>query len=112
MRNKAETEEWYRRLLSEQARSGLSVRAFARMCGVPAGTLSSWRYELKRREAARAARRMSAASFVPVEVIDQVEGPSGSAGYEVVLGSALVLRLPRDFDVPRVAALVKAVASC
>ena len=35
------------------------------------------------------------------------EAPS-SAGYDVVLGGALVLRMPRDFDVSRVAALVKA----
>jgi hypothetical protein len=112
MRNKAGTEERYRRLLAEQARSGLSVRAFARTSGVPAGTLSSWKHELKKREAARATKGKTADLFVPVEVIDQAEPPSGGAGYEVVLGRALVLRLPRDFDVHRVAALVKAVASC
>jgi len=111
MGNTAETEERYRRLLTEQARSGLSVRAFARTRGVPAGTLSFWKHELKKREVARASRSTSQASFVPVRIVGQAEAPC-SAGYEVVLGGAVVLRMPRDFEVSRVAALVKAVASC
>lgn len=113
-----ETERRYRQLLGEQVRSGLSVRAFAERRGVPAGTLSYWRHELKRRDVARAQpqRQASRTSFLPVKVIASEEtlaAPSAApGGYEVLLGRDCVLRLPRDFEIARVVALMKAVASC
>jgi transposase-like protein len=117
-RSKAETEKFYRGLLAEQSRSGRSLRAFAATRGIPAGTLSSWRHQLKRRDADRASRKDKAAEarFVPVVVGARVpESPrptTNPAIYEVVLGHDRVLRLPADFDDTRVAALVRVVASC
>jgi transposase-like protein len=128
-RSKAETEKFYRRLVAEQEESGLSIRAFAATHGIPPGTLSSWRHELKERDAARARRGDKATKprFVRVNVVGAGAGagpgtpepaplakPAGAraAVYEVVLGRDRVLRLPADFDEARVAALVRAVASC
>lgn len=126
-RSKAETERFYRRLLAEQRRSGLSIRAFARARGVPAGTLSFWGHELRKRDmAARRDRRKRAAKseFVPVSIVDAAgvvasamagspaESKPAGGGYEIELGSGRVLRVPADFDEGRVAALVRAVASC
>ena len=125
-RSKSETERFYRRLVAEQERSGSTARAFAEARGIPPGTLSFWRYELKRRDQARAeaAPARPAPSFLPVNVVESCPpAPAASAsvvertperaeGYEVVLGGGRVLRLPRDFDDVRVAALVRAVASC
>lgn len=128
-RTKQQTERFYRQLLAEQRRSGLSIRAFARERGVPAGTLSAWTHELKKRDAARAARQESGPEFVPVSVVG-AEGESGAppaesrklsgqwggapqrSGYEVEFGAGRVLRLPPDFDDARAVALVRAVASC
>jgi len=113
---KIETEQRYRRLLAAQAGSGLSLRAFAAEQGIPAGTLSYWKHELKRRDAARAERQRNQGrepQFLAVKVVPATEpAPSAPGAYEVVLGRDFVLRLPRDFEVARVAALVKAVASC
>lgn len=120
-RSKAATERFYRGLLAEQARSGQTVRAFARARGVPAGTLSFWRHQLKKRDAARA--EASESQFVPVHVVDAgtvadpvPRGPTRATrartSYEVVLEKGRVLRLPADFDDARVAALVRAVTSC
>ena len=118
---KEETERRYRWLLDEQARSGLSLRAFADERGIAAGTLSYWKHELKRRDGARRQhpRRRgeeSSPAFLPVKVIPAAEAfaaPSACAGgYEVLLGRDCVLRLPKDFEVARVVALMKAVASC
>lgn len=39
-RSKAETERFYREILAEPRESGLSVRAFGKARGIPAGTLS------------------------------------------------------------------------
>ncbi|HXV34793.1 MAG TPA: hypothetical protein VD769_12345 [Gaiellaceae bacterium] len=118
-RTRTETEQFYRRLLGEQARSGLSTRAFAAERGVPAGTLSFWRHELKQRDAVRTggSRKAHRSRFVPVSIIGAVAPeaapPATSRGvYEVELGRERVVRLPADFDAGRAAALVKAVASC
>lgn len=112
-RTKEETERRYRRLLAAQARSGLSLRAFARKRGIPAGTLSYWRHELKRRDAARRREDGSRARFLPVKVVSPTEAHAATmVGYEVLLGRDCVLRLPRDFEVARVAALLKAVSTC
>lgn len=120
-KSKAETERFYRRLLVDQTRSGQTVRAFAKARGVPAGTLSFWRHELKKRDAARL--QASESQFVPVRVVEaeavaqpavrepRVARPA-RATYEVVLERGRILRLPADFDDARVAALVRAVTSC
>lgn len=127
-RTKAETERFYRGLLADQQRSGQSIRAFARGRGVPAGTLSFWSHELRKRDAARRKTRRDAErrrqkkseAFLPVSVLDVVPSPgaaesasaSCAGSYEVDLGGGRLLRLPADFDGARVAALVRAVASC
>lgn len=134
-RSKAETERFYRKLVDEQKRSGLTIRAFAESRGIPAGTLSCWRHQIKKRDEAheRRKKKTSKPAFVPVSVVETAPAvlvkavapkpkssptpatspASGrSASYEVVLGRDRVLRLPADFDEARVAALVRAVASC
>jgi len=126
-RSKAETEKFYRQVVAEQEESGLSIRAFAATRGIPPGTLSCWRHELRQRDAARArgGDKATKARFVRVSVVGA--GAVSEAGtpapvakpvkatnvvYEVVLGRDRVLRLPAEFDEARVAALVRAVASC
>ena len=132
-RSKAETEQFYRQLVAEYDASGLSIRAFAWMRGIPPGTLSSWRHELKQRDAARArtGERATKSPFVQVKVVGAGAVAGAGAGaaapepeprarpasarpvvYEVVLGRDRVLRVPAEFDEARVAALVRAVASC
>lgn len=128
-RSKEETERFYRELVAEQERSGLSIRAFAAERGIPPGTLSSWGHELRRRDAARARGREEAmeAKFVRVSLVGSgAVTATGARGepeplarpasapvvYEVVLGRDRVLRLPAEFEEARVAALVRAVASC
>jgi hypothetical protein len=123
-RSKAETETFYRELIAELEQSGQTIRAFAEARRIPSGTLSSWRYKLKQRDAenAHAEEKASKPRFVPVSVVKKAPvapkpqpkaaPPSSRGDYEVVLGRDRVLRLPADFDEARVAALVRAVASC
>jgi transposase-like protein len=122
-RSKAETEKFYRELIAEQMKSGQTIRAFAEARGIPAGTLSSWRHHLKKRDAdkTRVEEKASKPAFVPVSVVKKAPAPrqqpraapmSSRGVYEVVVGRDRVLRLPADFDEARVAALVRAVTSC
>jgi len=83
-----DAEQW-RRLVAEQARSGLSLKAFAARKGVSANSLAYWKYKRI------GLGRRAPGDLVPVHVIDDL-GPSGR---ELVLelGGAR-LRIPPDFD--------------
>jgi transposase-like protein len=105
----------YRRLFAER-REGESWAAFASRVGVAPGTLSSWRHELRCRDAARERRSAEGGggpALLPVRVVAAREQgrPSASAhGYEVVLaGGRRVLRVPAGFEAAEVRALVAAV---
>lgn len=126
-RSKAETEQFYRQLVAEQEDGGLSIRAFAATRGIPPGTLSSWRHELKKRDAAQARTgdKATKSPFVQVKLVGAVgeaaapepappakPASARPAVYEVVLGRDRILRVPAEFDEARVAALVRAVTSC
>lgn len=109
---KAERERHYRELFADHQRSGLSLRAFARERGIPVGTLKYWKHELKRRDAAREQDQGNEAQFLPVKLVAPVEKTVATESYEVILREGFVFRMPRDFEVDRVAALLKAVSAC
>ena len=102
----------YRRLFAERRR-GESWAALAARGGVAPGTLAWWRYELRRREAARARSEGQGPALLPVRVLD-AETPAvpatNASVYEVVLaGGRRVLRVPAGFEPAAVCALVAAV---
>lgn len=109
----------YRRLFAER-RTGESWAALAARAGVAAGTLSWWRHELRRRDAARKRSGPEGPALLPVRVVaaETPASPSPSPdphGYEVVLaGGRRVLRVPVGFEPGAVRALVAAIegASC
>lgn len=107
----------YRRLFAER-RTGESWAALAARAGVAPGTLSWWRHELRRRDAARKRRGPEGPVLLPVRVV-AAETPAlpspAPHGYEVVLaGGRRVLRVPVGFESGAVRALVAAIegASC
>ena len=86
-RSRLGAEHW-QRLVAGQARSGLSVRAFAERHGVSPDTLTYWKY--KRRGA-----RPTRTTFAPVQVIDD----GNMRGREFVLElDGVGVRIPPDFD--------------
>ena len=72
-RDRGREAEW-RRVVREQKRSGLSVRAFCREHGVAESAFYCWRRELRRRRAEQEQRRENAGdsrpAFVPVHVAE------------------------------------------
>jgi|MudIll2142460700_1097286.scaffolds.fasta_scaffold29883_4 transposase-like protein len=96
-----------RRVLARWERSGLALSEFARRQGIAPSTLGWWRYVFR-----HAGRRgtpsppRARARFVEVK---RDEAPSASpAVLEVVLRTGQVLRVPADFDVARLRAVVTA----
>lgn len=122
-----QTEEYYRRLLGDLARSGQTQREFARRQKIPAGRLAWWRHEIARRDRVRGERAPAAApALLPVRV---VSGPPSLAEHELrsgrdreeeqpfevrLAGSGHAVRIPAAFDPERLALLVRTleVASC
>lgn len=111
----------YRRLVVQHEQSGLTIREFAKRVGIPAGTLSFWRFKLKTRERERAKSAMP--SLLPVQVKTSGEEldtartnvleRGSSPGYEVLLRCGRVVRLSGSFEVESLQALVRALeATC
>jgi hypothetical protein len=100
-----EKERHYRELLDELAASGKTLGEFAAERGIPSGTLSWWKGEVKRRAARRSGRPVPKrrkyrrkVPFVPVTVT-QDAGTGLSAGvFEVSLPGGAAVRVPPGFD--------------
>jgi transposase-like protein len=112
-------ERYWRRLLAEWQRSGLSIRAFCASQDVSEQSLYWWRRELaaRDRQAARAASvppAVAAACFVPVHVRSDQTAALPAGVVEVVLGNGRRLRAASDVSGQRLAELALALeaASC
>src|SRR5262245_7956986 len=88
--------EWFwRRMLRQWQRSGLSVRAFCEEAGLSQASFYAWRRTLAQRDT-------QAVSFVPAEVLSEPlpSLPVSEAGLELVLASGRLLRIGPTFDEP------------
>ena len=121
-RNGLITAEEARSLLDQQARSGLSLQAFARSLGIRPQRLSWWKSEFAGKHAPRARRPSpadaTAPRFLPVVVPGDSSptrrtAPSAAviaaapARYELLVGDALTLRIPQDFRDDALARIVR-----
>ena len=86
-----------RRILGELERSGLTVREFARRCGIPAGTLGYWRYIERRRGRRPVGPRRRAAKVELIE-LTPVRAQERAEAFELALGRGRVLRIPAGFE--------------
>lgn len=85
-------EAFWRRMVREQAESGLSARVWCGRCGLNQGTFCWWRRELARRDAKR-----THSAFVPVRVTE--DEPAGRHGaIEIVLAGDRRIRVSGRVD--------------
>jgi transposase-like protein len=111
--NETPAEDRYRTLFAGR-KTGESLVALGARYGVAPGTLSWWRYELRRRDRARTGSRTAVPALLPVRILDAAPTRRATS-YEIALsGGRRVIRVPEGFDPSAVGALVAAVegASC
>jgi transposase len=84
-------ERFWRTIVRQWRRSGLSVRDFCQEHGVAEPSFYAWRRTLAERDA-------SAIAFVPVKVVPERASAQASVGLELVLGGGRVLRIGPGFD--------------
>jgi len=133
-----EKERYYRELLRRQSRSGASIREVAEQEGIPSGRLRSWKSRIARLDRRRAetgrpiplrAAKASAGTkpkesaarteslslpLLPVRVVGGREGAGViEPGFEVLLRSGHVVRVPRSFETDSLGRLVQVLeAAC
>lgn len=110
-----------RRVLARWERSGLTQREFAARNGLTPTTISWWRHVFRRAaEGEQPSRSNGSARRAPgtggrdasfVEVTLPAPADSGSAGFEVVLRTGHVVRVPARFDAAALRAVVAALES-
>ena len=102
-------EQFWRRTIADQARSGLSVRAFCEREGLEPWNFHWWRQALARRDRevtpARAVRRPNVmaeppvpSAFLPVRVVQDAASIAAPTPIEIVLPAGPTVRVARGFD--------------
>ena len=93
----AKKEEYWRRIVSRQRRSGLTQAEFCRREGVAAHSCSWWKRELVKRDTTRqrVGESESNLSLVPVTLKKASVPLDALVVFEVVLTNGRVLRIPR-----------------
>ena len=91
IKRRSEREQFWRRLIREQKRSGDSIKAFCQSQGVSQPSYFAWRKKL-----ALCKRENGRAEFVPVRVVPNT--PAESSGIEIVLDRGRRVRVEPGFD--------------
>lgn len=112
------TERHYRSLLAELARSGQSVREFAREQGLSPWTLYTWRSRLglargraSRRKAAGGSGKSATGRLLEVSVA-AASPPGESQGLVLCVHGRHRLELPRDIAEADLVRILRALSSC
>ena len=100
----------WRTVIGEQARSGLTIKAFCQQRQLPKSKFYHWKAILPALDSGTPAQPKSSDTpvspgFVPVRVVPDTL-------VEVTLTNGVQLKLPLSSNVEQVARLVKAVAAC
>ena len=82
-------EQFWRQVLAQHRRSGLTVLQFCAERGLSGATFYGWQRELKKRDG-------QATAFVPVQVV--TDDACGNANVEIVLAAGRRLRVGPGFD--------------
>jgi len=103
-RRDVEKERYWRRVIGEAARSGVSIRRFCQQRKLKESQFYWWQRELKKRQDARAlgsgmrSNAGSVAGQATFALVSEDGGEVGSAGIELVLRDGRRLRISKGVD--------------
>ena len=99
-----EKERYWRRVIGEAARSGISIRRFCQQRKLKESQFYWWQRELKKRQEARAlgsgmrSKPAGVAGQATFALVSEDGGEVGSAGIELVLRDGRRLRISKGVD--------------
>ena len=103
-RRDAEKERYWRRVIGEAARSGISIRRFCQQRKLRESQFYWWQRELEKRQQARAfgsgntSKATKDAGQATFALVSEDGGEVGSAGIELVLRDGRWLRIGKGVD--------------
>lgn len=108
-------EDYWRRMVTQQPGSGLSIRAWCQQQGVTEASFYAWRRTLAQRDASReAAVREPPARLVALDVTGSAYAPVGAAPLQLVIAD-LRIEISPGFDddtLRRVLGVLRGGAAC
>jgi hypothetical protein len=94
-RRDVEKERYWRRVIGEAARSGISIRRFCQQRKLKESQFYWWQRELEKRQQARAFKAMKDAGQATFALVSEDGGELGSCGIELVLRDGRGLRISK-----------------
>ncbi len=124
-RRTTKKERYYRTLLKRQRKSGVSLREVAEEEGIPPSRLRGWKSRIQKldrqKETSKTSlpkakesrsRAQASAPFLPVRIVGGAECADGvGPGFEVMLRSGHLVRVPRSFESEGLGRLVRVLES-
>jgi len=117
-------EAYWRRIIDEQAVSGMNHSDYCRSRSIPPARYFWWRHEIGIRDAkskprakncSRATSKPASVSFIPVHLRPSaaIAEAAGTGKFEVVLAKERLIRVPANFDAASLTRLIACLeASC
>lgn len=114
----AEKEEFWRLVLDEHQRSGLSAKAFCEQQGISAPSFYAWRRKIQKRNSrVRQTRTADQDCMVPVNIVDirsrsNHDETGAMSSIEIVTPTGFTLRVDQAMLPQRIAALLDLIERC
>ena len=97
-RRDVEKERYWRRVIGEAARSGMSIRRFCEQRKLRESQFYWWQRELEKRQQACALKATEDAGQATFALVSENGGEVGAAGIELVLRNGRRLRIGKGVD--------------
>lgn len=108
-----EKESFWRLVLDEYGKSGLTASAFCDREGISKASFYAWRGEIKRRDGNGSPTRIvDSGKLLPVDIVDVTSHPISDRQLEITTPGGFTLRCHPGFGELEVQAILTAIVNC